>query len=75
MRPVDIMIHVRRRLNDSDRLILDNSLRKLTGVVAPWFAPRLHKVIVVYYNPGMTNANTLLSAVRRLGYEASLVAM
>ena len=75
MKPVDIMIYLKRKLNDSDRLILDKTLRNIEGVVAPWFAPQLKQVMVIYYNPEITNTSIVLAAVRHLGYEAKLVSL
>ena len=69
------MIYLGRKLNDSDRLILDNTLRKISGVVAPWFTPRLTQVVFVYYNPHLISTSVVLASVRRLGFEASLVAL
>lgn len=75
MSPVDTMIYLKRKLNDSDRLILDRTLRNIEGVVAPWFSPGLKQIIVIYYNPEITSMSTVLTAVRRLGYEAKLVSL
>ena len=69
------MIYLGRKLNDSDRLILENTLRKVNGIIAPWFTPRLTQVMVVYYNPYLVTMSVVLASVRRLGFEASLVAL
>ena len=75
MKPVDIMIDLKRKLDDSDRLILDKTLRNIEGVIAPWFAPQLKQVMIIYYNPELTNASIVLTAVRHLGYKAKLVSL
>jgi len=77
MKPVDVLIHIRQRLDDGSRLVIDTSLRKVPGVVAPWFVPQ-HKslsFVVVYYNPSIISATDLLACVRRLGFNASLIAI
>jgi len=69
------MIYLGRKLNDSDRLILENTLRRINGIIAPWFTPRLTQVMVVYYNPHLIKMSVVLASVRRLGFEASLISL
>lgn len=75
MKPVDIMIYIKRALVDSDRVILDSRLRAVKGIIAPWFAPHLRKVMVVYYNPELTDSAAVLATIRRLGYDACMVSV
>lgn len=73
MQPVDVMIYIKRTLIESDRLLLDIRLRAVEGIIAPWFAPRLRNIVVVYYNPELTNSSEVLATVKRLGYDARVV--
>ena len=77
MEPVDVLIHIRQHLDDGSRLVIDTSLRKVPGVVAPWFVPQDKSLsfIIVYYNPSIISATSLLGCVRHLGFNASLIAM
>lgn len=71
------MIHLRQRLDAGTRHVVDESLRKIPGVIAPWFTPRMESLslVVVYYNPKMVTATGVLAGLRRLGFDASLIAI
>ena len=75
MKPVDVLIHFRQHLDAGSRHVVESSLRNLPGVVAPWFAPQKENLVVVYYNPLVVDSKGVLTCVRRLGFEASLVAI
>lgn len=77
MKPVDVLIHIRQRLDAGSRHVVDTSLRKVPGVVAPWFTPHKESLslIIVYYNPGIISATGVLASLRKLGFEASLIAI
>lgn len=71
------MIHIHQPLDAGTRHVVDESLRKIPGVVAPWFTPRMESLslVIVYYNPKMVTATSLLSGLRRIGFDASLIAI
>jgi len=75
MQPVDVMIYLKRSLIETDRLLLDTRLRAVKGIIAPWFAPRLRNIVVVYYNPELTSTAVVLATIRRLGYDARVVSV
>jgi hypothetical protein len=75
MKPVDVLIHFRQRPDAGSRHVIDSTLRKLPGVIAPWFAPQKEFLVVVYYNPTLVTAKAVLMCVRRLGFDANLVAI
>lgn len=77
MKPVDVLIHIHQRLDDGSRLVIDTSLRKVPGVVAPWFAPQKKSLsfVIVYYNPTIISATGVLARLRKLGFDASLIAI
>lgn len=72
---IDILIYLRRPIDDSERAILDQSLRMTRGIIAPWFTPSLATTVLVYFNPELTSAIQVLGAVRRLGYDARIVSL
>jgi hypothetical protein len=75
MKPVDVLIHFRQRPDAGSRHVIDSTLRNLPGVIAPWFAPHKEYLVVVYYNPSLVNSKGVLNCVRRMGFDASLVAI
>jgi len=77
MKPVDVLIHIRQRLDAGSRHVVDDTLRKVPGVIAPWITPRMESLslVVVYYNPKMISATSLLARIRRMGFDASLIAI
>ncbi len=77
MKPVDVLIHIRQRLDAGSRYVVDDSLRKMPGVIAPWFTPHKESLslVIVYYNPKIVSATSVLARVRRLGFDASLIAI
>ncbi|MEJ2106668.1 MAG: hypothetical protein P8X48_04970 [Acidiferrobacteraceae bacterium] len=75
MKPVDVVIYFRKGLDTGSRQFLEKSLRKTPGVVAPWFTPGRNTLMIVYYNPDVTNSLSVLKRVRKLGHPASLVAI
>jgi len=75
MKPVDVLLYFRHRPDAGSRHVIDSTLRKLPGVVAPWFAPHKEYLVVVYYNPSVVSSKGVLNCVRRLGFDASLVAI
>lgn len=77
MKPVDVLIHIRQRLDAGSRHLVDDSLRKVPGVIAPWFTPHKESLslVVVYYNPKLVSATSVLASIRRLGFDASLIAI
>ena len=77
MKPVDVLIHIRPHLDAGSHHLLDEAIRKIPGVIAPWFTPHKSSVsfVIIYYNPKKVSATKLLVRVRRLGFNASLIAI
>lgn len=75
MNVVDILIHIKSKLDDHKRSVLVSELRTQSGVIAPRFVPNKKHLLIVAYNPGMTNTGSLISKITGLGVEASLVGM
>ena len=66
-------MHIKQGLDPGAKRILDDRLRQLPGVIAPWFHPEKDHVMLIYYNPTKTAATTLLAQVKTLGYIATLI--
>ena len=77
MKPVDVLIHIRQHLDVGSHLLLDNALRKIPGVIAPWFTPHKQSLslVFIYYNPKLISATKVLERIRLLGFKASLIAI
>jgi len=72
---VDTLIYLRRSISDSERLLLDQGLRRIRGIVAPWFTPAMPSAVLVYFNPELTDMFAILAAVKRLGYDGRIVSL
>lgn len=77
MKPVDVLLHFRPHLDAGSHHLVDEALRKIPGVVAPWFAPHKESLslVIVYYNPKIVSATGLLARIRRLGFSANIIAI
>jgi hypothetical protein len=72
---IDILIYLKRGISDTERAMIDQGLRKIHGIVAPWFTPRSPSTMLVYFNPELTSSGIILAAIRRFGFDARIVAM
>ncbi len=71
----DVMIHINESLGEDARTTLENTLRKVDGVVSPGFnADKMH-LLVITYNTEATTTAALLEKVRAAGYTAQAVGM
>jgi hypothetical protein len=70
-----VMIHINESLSKEARLSLENTMRKIEGVVSPGFNPDKEHLLVIAYNPDRTNSAVLLEKAREAGYTAQLVGM
>ena len=71
----DVMIHIKESLSDEARISLENSMRKVEGVVSPRFNAGKEHLLVVAYDTEKTNTSILLEKARTAGYTAQLVGM
>lgn len=71
----DVMIHINEPMNDEARSSLENTLRKVDGVVTPRFNAGKEHLLVVAYDTEATNTTILLEKTRQAGYTAQLVGM
>ncbi len=71
----DIMIHIKESLSDEARTSLENTMRKVEGVVSPRFNAGKGHLLMIAYDPEVTSTATLLERARSAGYSAQLVGM
>jgi hypothetical protein len=71
----DVMIHINESLGEEARTALENSIRKIDGVVSPKFNPGKEHLLLVAYDTHKTDAKVLLEQTRAAGYTAQLVGM
>jgi len=71
----DVMIHINESLTEEARTSLENTLRKVEGVVTPRFNPGKEHLLVIAYDTETTNTAVLLEKARAAGYTAQLVRM
>lgn len=71
----DVMIHINEPLSEEARTALENSMRKIEGVVSPGFNAGKTHLLVITYNTEKTSAAVLLKEARAAGYTAQLVGM
>lgn len=69
----DILIHIDESLDLKQQSILEEAIRDIEGVVAPRFNPGKDHLLLVAFNPDMTNMAVLLNKVQSFGYNAQLV--
>ena len=71
----DVMIHIDESLGEEARTSLEDTLRKVEGVVSPKFGAGKEHLLLVAYDTEKTNTSVLLDKTRAAGYTAQLVGM
>ena len=69
----DVIIHTKDQLSDQQFAEVTDQIYKTEGIVS--FSRNVHtpRFLMVVYNAGRTRANTILTTVKGLGYDATLV--
>ena len=75
MNITDIMIHINETLNEEARTSLEDTMRKIEGVVSPRFNAGKEHLLMVAFDPDKIKAVALLEKTRAAGYTAQLVSM
>jgi len=73
MHTASILFYIRDSLDDITIKMVDEKLRKVPGVIAPWFNPERDHLLFVYFNPEKTRASVLLNKVRKFGLDAKII--
>ncbi len=71
----DTMIHVTETLDKQAKIMLEEALRSVEGVIAPRFNPGQNHLLLIAYNKDKITAKNLLDTVCHQGYQAKLVAV
>lgn len=71
----DVIIHINESMNAEARTSLENSMRKIEGVVSPGFNADKEHLLIITYDTEQTDATALLEQARAAGYTAQLVGM
>ncbi|MDD3518640.1 MAG: hypothetical protein PHQ14_09840 [Chromatiales bacterium] len=71
----DVLIHIEPSLAADERRALEDGLRHVDGVIAPRFGEQTPHLLLVAYDPGRTDAASLLGYVGDRGHAARLVGM
>lgn len=69
----DVIIHTKDQLSDEEFAELTDQVYRTEGIVSLNRNIHTPRFLMVVYNAGRTRANSILTTVRRLGYDASLV--
>jgi hypothetical protein len=69
----DVIIHTKDQLNDLQFAEVTDQVYKTDGIVSLSRNVHTPKFLMVVYNAGHTRANNILTTVKGLGYDASLV--
>lgn len=68
-----VFIYFKGCLTEAGWLQMDENLRLIPGVVAPWQSPVVHQMVLVYYNPARIRTSEVILKIRNLGYDACLI--
>ncbi len=71
----DVMIHINESLDAEARTALENTMRKVEGVVSPGFNAGKAHLLLITYNTETTTTAALLGKVREAGYTGQAVGM
>lgn len=71
----DVMIHIHEPLSEEERTSLENTMRKVEGVVSPGFNAGKEHLLLITYDTEKTTTAALLAKARAAGYTAQLVGM
>ena len=73
--PTNIMVDGRNTLSREFGIELVGELAGLKGVSRAWVSPRTSRIVLVDYDPTVTDSQRILGTVVRCGFDARLVGM
>lgn len=71
----NIVVDVRKALSPEYGVKLVSELIGLNGVSRAWVSPRTSRILLVDYDPSVTDTRRILGAIVRHGFDARLVGM
>lgn len=75
MQLTDVLIHLNKNTNKTEKENIVEKLRKIEGVIAPRFNEEKEHLLLVSYNSAETSSLALLNEVKSIGYAAQLVGL
>lgn len=72
---VDVTIHIDKATEQETRDKIDNALRQLPGVISVKMPGEEPHLVVVEYNPDVTNSTNMLTTVRELAGHAEMIGL
>jgi hypothetical protein len=71
----NIMVDVKKALSPEYGVELVSELVGLRGVSRAWVSPRTSRILMVDYDPTITDSRRILGTIVRHGFDARLVGM
>ena len=71
----NIVVDVKRALSRRSSTALVNELGGMHGVSRAWLSPRARRLMLVDYDPKVTDSQRILGTVVRRGFDARLIGM
>ena len=68
-----VFIYFKGCMTEAGWLQVDENLRHIPGVIAPWQSPNAHQIVLVYYNPTLIRVTDVIKGVRNYGYDACVI--
>jgi len=75
MQLTDVLIHLDKNTNKTEKENIVENLRKIEGVIAPRFNEEKEHLLLVSYNSDTTSSLALLNEIKSTGYTAQLVGL
>ena len=71
----NLMVDVRKTLSREHGAELVGDIAGLQGVRKAWLSPRTSRIVLVDYDPTVTDSGRILGTIVRHGFDARLVGM
>jgi len=71
----NIVVDVKRALSRQSSAALVRELGGMQGVSRAWLSPRARRLMLVDYDPKVTDSQRILGTVVRRGFDARLIGM
>ena len=71
----DVTIHIDKETDADTREKVETALRQLQGTISVHMPEENHHLIVVEYNPDITNSTHMLTTVRELAGHAEMIGL
>ncbi len=72
---VDVTIHVDKKTNDRERIVLETNLRSVDGVVSVHMPGDKPHLVTIEYNPDVTTSSDLLDVVEKVAGHSEMIGL